>query len=86
MTRKEILTEYNFKYCLITNPGKFEGEPVYSPYFYDQLLNGFADEDDGELAVFKLVEEDFKEFPELISFKIVQLRQDNNGFIHCIAY
>lgn len=44
MNREEILKDYTVNaQGVITSPGKFEGEMLYAPYFYDMLLNGDGD-------------------------------------------
>lgn len=35
MTRQEILDAYETDRGIIQSPGKFEGEPIYAPYFYE---------------------------------------------------
>ena len=35
------------EYGIITNPGKFEGEPLAAYHAYHVMMNGFADDDDG---------------------------------------
>ena len=37
----------------ITQPGKFEGEPVFAPYYWGIAMEGFADSDDGRVYTFK---------------------------------
>lgn len=81
MTREEIENEYAIVDGRIQDPGKFEGEPVYTPYFWDAFLNGIVDEDDGETLVFNLTAEDREEFPELEAFKQVLLWEDDQGFV-----
>lgn len=36
--------DYTVRGGVITSPGKFEGEPLYVPYYYGIGLEGFADE------------------------------------------
>ena len=44
MTRQDILDEYKVdEHGIIRNPGKFEGEMLYAPYFYDLIMNGDGD-------------------------------------------
>lgn len=44
MNREEILKEFTVnERGVITSLGKFEGEMLYAPYFYDMLLNGDGD-------------------------------------------
>ena len=82
MTRQEIESTYTITERLtIANPGKFEGEPRYVPYFWDAFLNGCADEDDGEILRFYVSPEDAKEFPELIGCAYVELCENDQGFV-----
>jgi hypothetical protein len=66
----------------IKSPGKFEGEMIYVPHFWDVFMNGGSDE---ELANGTLVfEVDFDEraaFPELKTRKTVKLRERDDGFV-----
>src|SRR5215211_4995867 len=52
MTRLDIESEYDVENGQITSPGKFEGEPVYTPYFWESYLNGFFDDDDDGVLSF----------------------------------
>jgi hypothetical protein len=81
----------------ITQPGKFEGEPVFAPYFWESALNGFADSDDGETFTFKLhfsgnkcgtaENDELTKFPTLRKWlgrkRTLRLREDSQGFVHC---
>lgn len=80
MTRAEIEQAYKVENGVIRSPGKFEGEAVYVPYFWDVYLDGGADEDDGEVLVFYVSDEDRATFPELQG-PTVMLRQLDNGFV-----
>lgn len=81
MTRQEIESQYKVENGIIRSPGKFEGEPVYAPYFWEALLDGMADKDDGKSAVFYITQEDKEQFPELKRRRAVRLFQDDNGFV-----
>jgi hypothetical protein len=83
MTRHEISQQYKLDDNgeFICSPGKFEGEPVYAPYFYDALLNGGADEDDGKTAIFDVNDDDRREFPTLADVARVSLSETNDGFV-----
>lgn len=35
--------EYANNGTMITQPGKYEGEPVFAPHYWDLALEGFAD-------------------------------------------
>ena len=66
---------------VITSPGKFEGEALYVPYFWDLFLNGDGDSgDEGEL-IFTITPEDREQFPELGRRTTVTLIEDDNGFV-----
>lgn len=82
MKRKDVTDDYDVKDGRITSPGKFEGEAIYAPYFYNEYLNGGA-EDEGDRLAFDVTAEDRAEFPELKGVKRVFLQEDGNGFIYC---
>jgi len=65
----------------IRNPGKFEGERAYVPYFWNAFLEGGADQDNGEVLVFRVTAEDKVLFPELRRRRVVKLIEDGNGFV-----
>lgn len=67
----------------ITSPGKFEGEMIYIPFFWSEVLNGGADDEDGNRAVFIITPQDRALFPEIPGDVIrLELSEDNYGFIH----
>jgi len=72
---------------IIVSPGKFEGEPIYSPYFWDRVMNGESDhtfyDGDHPVDVFRITYEEKKEFPELYDFTHVLINEDENGFVYC---
>ena len=83
MTRTEILRDYNVDSGgVIRSAGKFEGEYVYAPYFWNLFLNGCADEDDGDVLRFDVTEKDRMEFPELTDVDAVTLTECDQGFIY----
>lgn len=82
MTRDEVLKQYKVsEQGVITTPGKFEGEMVYVPHFWDVFLDGGADRDDGKVIGFDVTPEDRKEFPELKGRRTVKLYQRDDGFV-----
>lgn len=87
MTRLEILKSFEVypNSVVIRTPGKFEGEPIYAPYFWDLSLEGMADSysDDGEVITFQVTDDDRAEFPELTDVKYVRLHESDNGFVFC---
>lgn len=82
MKRKDITGDYDVKGGVIKSPGKFEGEAIYAPYFYDAFLNGMAD-DEGDRLAFDVTADDRREFPELKGVSRVYLYEDNSGFVTC---
>lgn len=86
MTREEIFRDYKVVNGAIRSPGKFEGERVYVPYFWELFLDGFAEEDDGDILTFTITQEDLDEFPELVEDKYavgdeLYLRERDDGFV-----
>lgn len=81
MTRNEIEKQYDIQNGIIRSPGKFEGEAIYVPYFWEIYLDGFADRDDGDILLFDVSAEDKKEFPELKKRHVVKLYCRDDGFV-----
>jgi hypothetical protein len=73
----------------ITQPGKFEGEPIFAPYFWNLALEGFADIDNGKVYTFKITKADNGNqfWPEICNWlgrkRTIRLREDEQGFVHC---
>ena len=74
----ESIKEYE---AMVKGPGKFEGEARYVPYYWDMYLNGWADDDDGEVLTFYPDDDDRKLFPELEHYTQVCLIEDSQGFV-----
>ena len=90
MTRQEILKAYDVDdNGRIISPGKFEGEPIFAPYFWDCGLSGFADSDNGSAYGFRINADDpaHKEFPELKKWlgrkRSLKVFEDSQGFVYC---
>jgi hypothetical protein len=88
MTREEIFSEYTIRNFTICDPGKFEGESAYAPYFWDEACDGseelLADmESHGEfVALLDVTSEDRAAFPEIDSDTVAMLiRESNEGFV-----
>ena len=85
MTRQEIENDYKVRNGIIVSPGKFEDEPIYAPYFYDAVMNGFQDDtnyaDDTPIDVFYPTIEDAEMFPELGDCKELHIWTNEQGFI-----
>lgn len=75
---------------MITDPGKFEGCPDYTPILWDRTLDGcFAESfmvDDREHMVIPFTAEDKVEFPAVAKLYGVILYEDSNGFVYCEEY
>jgi len=65
----------------ILSPGKFEGEMIYVPYYWEAYLNGFADRDNGTILGFDVTPEDKVMFPMLKRRRTVNLYQRDDGFV-----
>lgn len=89
---KTITCEYANDGKRITQPGKFEGEPVFAPYFWDLALEGFSDRDDGQTFTFRFAfattDADIPFRSELEQWlgrkRTLNLREDSQGFVHCL--
>lgn len=83
MTRAEIETEYRVENDIIRSPGKFEGESVMAPYFYDLFLAGMSDDEHENYSAFDLTDDDRQAFPGLIpeDATLARLHHHDNGFI-----
>ena len=91
MTREETFRNYKVENDRIVSPGKFEGEPVFAPYFWEIGLEGFADSDNGKVYGFRLKlngqDKGNPFLPELRRWlgrkRSLKLSQDSQGFVHC---
>lgn len=88
VTREEILKLYDVDARgVIRSPGKFEGEMVYLPYFWEKVLEGWQDweEDDEEggglVAGFMVTPEDRALFPELGGKTKLRIVEGDTGFV-----
>ena len=78
-TLKELQAEYTTdKNGIIRNPGKFEGETLATPYFYDIMLNG-------EGHVIELSAEDHTIFDIESKYNFVVVLESVSGFVS-LAY
>ena len=86
MTRADIEKAYdvNASSGIIQLLGKFEGESIVVPHFYDQWQSGVADEDFGSIAFFTVEDEDRAEFGnELFGVYGLMLEETDQGFVYC---
>jgi hypothetical protein len=76
----------------ITNPGKFEGEPSYAAYFYNELMDGSYDDsesfDDGgdEVFYFTVTDEEREQYPALAHVVCIALWETETGFVYVSPY
>lgn len=74
----------------ISQPGKFEGEPIFAPYYWEIGLEGFADSDNGSTYGFRFrnADADFTIWPELKKWlgrkRSLKLVEDSQGFVRCM--
>lgn len=71
----------------IISPGKFEGCFRWAPHFWSLALEGCGDEewemDEGpSVSVFVVTDEDKIRFSELEHAVMLELFEDDNGFVH----
>lgn len=85
-TRKEIELDYDVRDGTIRSLGKFEGEPIFAPYFAELSgegeMIGVDDEDNSELH---MVDDDEREtFPEISADTVaIATCEDSQGFFYC---
>ena len=81
--RAAVLAQFTVdEHGRIRNPGKFEGEPLFVPHFWDVFLDGGADwENEDDVIGFVVTPEDRAEFPELGAQAEVTLFQRDDGFV-----
>lgn len=91
MTREEIMEMYEVnKIGIIQSPGKFEGEMIYAPHFYDvsgdgEILNYMTDGMGEYVELIEIQDDERKEFPELEPIvKYIALRENDQGFVWCV--
>lgn len=75
----------------IRSPGKFQGEPVYAPYFYNLILDGCQDDTLDEdprypqsevVDVFDVTSLDTDLWPQLRGVDRLYCFTDDQGFFH----
>lgn len=82
-TRAKVESVFEVKNGIIVTPGKFQGEAVYVPYFWEKALEGWADDEPEEGTYrFLVFPEDVKEFPELGSKRAILIREREDGFVY----
>jgi len=86
MTRQDIERDFEVEYdargnSRIRTLGKFQSEPAYTPYFWEQFLDGCADEYVHGSLFFIVSDEDRVQFPELADVYGIALSENNSGFV-----
>jgi len=78
-------SEYNVKDGLITSPGKYERQPIYTPHFDRIWLDGGEDDiiliDGRPAAVVVVTDKDREKFPELNDAYAILVSEDESGFV-----
>jgi hypothetical protein len=85
ITRKEIEAQYEVVDGFIATAGKFEGEPVYSPYFYDKMMAGLGEYLEDKTYHLTIMPEDLSEFPQLAGYTEIYLDIYEDGSIICLV-
>ena len=73
---------------LITNPGKFERECRYVPYFWNMTLHDAQDDIEYTefmgFYLFSITKDDIKIFSELKDIESVTVYEDSQGFVYSL--
>ncbi len=67
-------------------PGKFQGEPSYAEFFYDLAMDGdqtetFVDSFGVQIDVFRIEQEDYDKFQDLVNEEFIILWESDDGFV-----
>lgn len=87
----ELRQEYQTRDDVIISPGKFEGEMIYVPYFWNLALEGASsydeDQDENEefpVSVFEINATDRENFPGLLDdVETIRVWENLQGFVYC---
>jgi|TARA_Y100000310_G_scaffold290034_1_gene316896 hypothetical protein len=87
-TRDNILDGYDIRAGIIRSPGKFEGERVYTPYYWGFVLDGGGEtiyDNDTAVEKFTVDKTDRELFPELVEDRAetVYIWENDVGFVYC---
>ena len=63
-------------------PGKFENEPAYAVHFWNMGIEGMSDREDENYFIFDINADDVSQFPELKNYTMLQVYEDENGFVY----
>lgn len=70
--------------AMVKGPGKFECEPAWTAYFWDQVMNGDGEDRVSGGDTISMFEPDAWEreaFPELEGYDVVSVYSDSRGFV-----
>lgn len=74
------------RHRIIREPGQFQDQPLYTPYFWNAYLDGTYDDEhwdnDEHVIVFNVTEDDVRDYPELAGATQVFIREDRWGGLH----
>ena len=81
--REQIIKDYDVDPATgrIRRPGKFEGEMLYVPFYWNAVLEGLADYDVNGVAGFRLDAHDKETWPELKHRRALRLKETDQGFV-----
>jgi hypothetical protein len=71
---------------IITDLGKFEGEPRYVPYYWDCALQGMYAEDVAGVFFMPFDRDDYAKFNELEGEYGIALEESEQGFVYAKIY
>ena len=80
---------YSIEDGIITSPGKFEGEPRYAVYFWEEASpdEQISFPDDQSYWLVEILEKDRERFPEIDrEATVMVLEESEQGFVSCAAF
>jgi hypothetical protein len=86
LTRDQIMKDFNVdERGIIQNPGKFESEMLYVPYFWDMVMEGAGEDlyfnDSSLVTIIAVSADDLKAFPELGNVTEIAIESTSQGFV-----
>ena len=77
----KLRKNYKVERGIVRSPGKFEGEPLYVPYYWGEYLDGGADDDEGCTLKFNVTTEERKALGIPKRKKVVRIMETEQGFV-----
>ena len=65
VTRHDIIQDYDVENDIIYSPGMFEGEFIWTPYWYELIMMGDGEPIDEGVELVEVTDEDRNEWPEI---------------------